>query len=132
MISHTTTDIINALLELSRLPSGQSEGAVRIAQKIHAPRNYLAKTLQKLARQGLVASQKGLNGGFRLAKPAAEIRLYDVVEVVEDLGRFSRCCMGRGACSSRKPCSLHNRWQKVQHEYIDFLQGTTIADIKEI
>ena len=85
MISKTSLQVIKALLELAELPKGKSEGVVRIAKRIRAPENYLGKVLQRFVHDGVVISQKGLYGGFRLAKTPAEIRLYDVVGSLEDL-----------------------------------------------
>jgi len=130
MISKTSLKIIQALLELAKLPIGKTEGVVRIAQRIKAPQNYLGKVLQGMVHQGLVVSQKGLNGGFRLAKTPAEIRLYDVVGYLEDLKAWEGCFMGKSTCSEVAPCSAHQRWGKVRDGYIDFLKNTTIADLK--
>jgi Rrf2 family protein len=112
MISKTSLKIIQALLELAKLPVGQTEGVVRIAQRIKAPQNYLGKVLQGMVRQGLVVSRKGLNGGFRLAKTPAEIRLYDIVNSIEDLKTREGCFMNRSTCSELSPCCAHQRWVK--------------------
>ena len=131
MISKTSLKIIKALLELAKLPVGQSEGVVRIAQRIKAPQNYLGKVLQSLARQGMVVSQKGKNGGFRLSKTPAEIRLYDVVSLLEDVNRWEGCFMGKSVCSEKTPCQAHKGWELARRTYINFLKNTTIADLKE-
>jgi len=130
MISKTSLQIIKALLELSDLPQGGTEGVVRIAKRIRAPQNYLGKVLQRLAREGIVISKKGLNGGFRLARPSSKITLYEVVNSLEDLGRLDGCFMGRSSCCHSTPCSAHHRWSKAKGAYMDFLKGTTIADLK--
>ena len=80
MISKTGLHAIHAMCALAKLPDGQWAGTPSIAEDIGAPRNYLGKLLQTLARQGLVVSQTGLGGGFRLALPAKSIALIDVVE----------------------------------------------------
>ena len=131
MISKTSLEIIKALLEMASLPEGKSEGVVSIAHKIHAPENYLGEVLQRLVREGIVISKKGLNGGFRLAKIPSEIFLYDVVNSLEDVARWEGCFMGRGTCSSSSPCLVHNRWAKARNVYLDFLKNTSIADLKK-
>lgn len=131
MISKTSLQIIKALLELAKLPVGEAEGVARIAQKIKAPQNYLGKVLQSLVREGLVISQKGLNGGFRLAKTPAKISLYDVVGFLEDIKRWEGCFMGKSVCSEKTACSAHRQWEAVRSVYMNFLKNTTIADLKE-
>ena len=70
MLSKTGLHAVRAIVALARLPGGAYAGAGRIAQEISAPQNYLGKLLQSLADEGLVESQKGLGGGFRLARSA--------------------------------------------------------------
>jgi Rrf2 family protein len=114
---------------LARLPEGAYAGAAHIAREIGAPQNYLGKLLQTLAQEGLVRSQKGLGGGFRLARPAAAISLRDVVEPIEHLSRWSGCILGRPECSEASPCAIHHRWKKVRNAYLQMLERTTIADL---
>ncbi|MDE2026935.1 MAG: Rrf2 family transcriptional regulator [Candidatus Omnitrophica bacterium] len=132
MISKTSMQTINALLELSHLSQGQTEDVMHIAKKIHAHQNYLGKILQKLAHEGLVVSQKGLYGGFRLAKSPSQIRLYEVVESIEDVERWRGCFMGRPRCSSANSCGAHCHWRKIREAYVNFLQNTTIADLEKV
>jgi Rrf2 family protein len=102
---------------------------VRIAKEIGAPQNYLGKLLQALAREGLVESQKGLGGGFRLARDARQISLIDVVEPLEHVSRWSGCILGRSECADANPCAIHNRWKTVRDAYLHMLRRTTIAEL---
>ena len=130
MISKTSLQVIKALLALAELPLGETEGVGSIAKKIRAPENYLGKVLQRLVHEGVVISQKGKNGGFRLAKTSAQIRLYDIVSSLEDLKRWEGCFMGKSSCLDSSPCCAHERWAVARSAYIDFLKNTTIADLK--
>lgn len=129
MISTTALNGVLALAELALLSDKQYAGAVAVANKIGAPGNYLGKLLQTLSRSGLVCSRKGFGGGFRLAKDPGEISLYDVVEPIERIERWTRCIMGRKECSDEKPCSVHVRWKSVRESYFQFLKETSIKDI---
>jgi Rrf2 family protein len=117
------------MVALAQLPEGNYAGAGRIAQEIGAPQNYLGKLLQNLARVGLVQSQKGLGGGFRLAQDPRTISLFDVVDPIEHISRWSGCILGRGECSDEAPCAIHERWKKVRHAYLQMLRQTTIAEL---
>lgn len=129
MISKTSTQVINALVELARLPQGQYSGVKAIAQRIQAPQNYLGKMLQYLCTHGLVISQKGLNGGFRLGRDPKTIFLYEVVEPVEKVSLWSECALGQKKCSETNPCAVHHRWKTVRNAYYGFLKTTSIADL---
>ncbi|MDE2028823.1 MAG: Rrf2 family transcriptional regulator [Candidatus Omnitrophica bacterium] len=129
MISKTSLWTVKALLALSHLPAGEAEGVNHIAQKIKAPRNYLGKVLQRLVKEGIVASRKGLKGGFRLLRTPDTIKLFDIVNALEDIDHWDGCLMGNGSCSATAPCCAHDRWTTVRRAYQDFLKNTTIADL---
>jgi Rrf2 family protein len=129
LIGKTAVHAIRALTQLTDLPEGQSLGAAQIADKIDAPPNYLAKLLRILARQGLVESNKGPGGGFRLARDARRIRLLDVVEPIEQMTRWNRCILRQMDCTDDNPCALHDRWKQLRDGYLAMLAETTIADL---
>jgi Rrf2 family protein len=129
MITKTGLHAVRAVLALAQLPEGTFAGAARIAREIGAPPNYLGKLLQALSYAGLVRSQKGLGGGFRLARAPQAITLFDVVDPIEHISRWSGCILGRPECSDADPCAIHERWKKVRGAYLKMLTGTTIADL---
>ena len=129
MLSKTGLHAVRAVLALAKLPKGAYAGAANIAREIGGPQNYLAKLLKSLADEGLLESQKGLGGGFRLARPARQISLFDVVDPIEHLSRWSGCVLGRPECSEVEPCAIHNRWKAVRDAYLRMLQKTTIAEL---
>lgn len=129
MISKTSTQVINALVELARLPEGQYEGTKSIARKIKAPQNYLGKMLQYLCIHKIVVSQKGLGGGFRLGKDPKEISLYSIVEPLENVSFWSECALGLKKCSDVNPCAVHHRWKAVRNAYYSFLRNIYISDL---
>ncbi len=129
MISKTVLHAIKALVALSKLPDEQYAGAATIASAIGAPKNYLGKLLQVLSHEGLVCSQKGLGGGFRLARAPKEISLIDIVEPIESVGQWSDCFLGQGSCSDEDPCPLHHEWKIARDAYLNLLTNTTIEDL---
>ncbi len=129
MITKTGIYAIRAVVTLAELSPGEYAGAVAIAKKIGAPKNYLGKLLQLLSHEGLVESQKGLGGGFRLARNAETISLYDVVDPIEHIGKRVGCILGRETCSDDNPCVLHSKWKVVRDQYIELLQETFISDL---
>jgi Rrf2 family transcriptional regulator, iron-sulfur cluster assembly transcription factor len=130
MISKTTIHAIKAVAALADLDDGVYGGAADIAAKVGAPRNYLGKLLKTLAAAGLLESQKGKGGGFRLARIAEHLALIDIVEPIERVSRFSGCFLGRERCCDEAPCAVHSRWRDVRDAYFSFLSATTVADLK--
>lgn len=129
MLTKSCIHSVRALVVLAELPKGQYRGASAIAEVTSAPANYLGKLLQSLSRQGLVKSQKGLGGGFRLAKRPEKISLFDVVQAIEDLHRWSDCILGLEHCSDKNPCAVHHRWGPVRDAYLRLLKKTYISDL---
>jgi Rrf2 family protein len=129
MISRSGRHAVRALVLLAELPEGAYAGANAIAGRTGAPRNYLGKILQMLTRLGILVSQKGLRGGFRLARSPGEITLLDIVEPIEQMGRWDGCILGRGTCSEEDPCSIHGSWSAVKEGYLALLTRTTLADL---
>lgn len=129
MISKTGMHAVNAVATLALLSDGRFAGAAEIADRIGAPRNYLGKLLKVLADNGLLDSQKGKGGGFRLSRDAGRISLYEIMEPIDHVSRWGGCFLGRARCSDHTPCALHQRWSTVRRAYIQFLQETTVADV---
>jgi Rrf2 family protein len=129
MLSKTGINAIKALAVLGGLAENEYIGATAVATQIGAPKNYLGKLLQTLSREGLVVSQKGLGGGFRLAMPASEISLFMVASPVEQLQKWEGCFFSDKMCDSKNPCIAHSEWGKVRDSFMDFLNHTSIEDV---
>jgi Rrf2 family protein len=129
MISKTGIYGIRAMLALAQLPQEEYFGAQRIAELVEVPQSYLSKLLQILARAGLVESQRGVTGGFRLARAPGSISLYDVIAPLESIERWSGCFLGNDACSEEAACAMHHRWRQVQKAYLDMLRQSTLAEL---
>lgn len=129
MLSQTSEHAIRAVLFLAQA-GGEAVSAERIAQALGAPANYLGKTLNTLARRGLLASARGPAGGFRLVREAGELSIAEVVEAVTDGPRpRAMCLLGNRPCRAATPCAAHARWSRVQHDLWAPLHRTTIADL---
>jgi len=120
-----------ALTELAKLAQGKYAGAAEIARTVGAPQNYLGKLLKSLAGEGLVVSQKGFGGGFRLARSADEISLFEVVDPIDNVSRWGNCFMGRGFCNEAEPCAVHHQWKSIREQYLGFLHETSLLDLIE-
>jgi Rrf2 family protein len=129
MLSKSGIHAVRALIVLAELPENTYAGAVSIAEKIGAPKNYLGKILQQLTHSGVVSSQKGLGGGFQLARNPKDIALLDIVDPIEHINRWSGCILGRDQCSDTNPCPIHDHWKSVKDAYLRLLTETTIADL---
>lgn len=99
-----------------------------VARATDIPANYLSKTLNHLARVGLLRSTRGPLGGFTLAIPPEKISLGSIAEIFSGDDRH-QCILGGGRCGERPQCSVHKRWLPVATQVREFLDNTTIAQI---
>lgn len=129
MITKTAVHALTAVAALAELEHGEYAGAADVADRIGAPRNYLGKLMKTLADEGVLESQKGKGGGFRLARGADSISLFDVMEPIEKVSRWAGCFLGRSRCSDDAPCAVHAGWGGVRDAYLQFLKATTVADL---
>ena len=100
----------------------------QIAAATHVPEGYLAKVLQSLGRAGFVKSQRGIHGGFVLARPAREITIYQVVEAVDRSLRIRTCPLGLPNHGANL-CPLHRRLDNAIALVEEALRQSTIADL---
>lgn len=122
---------IRALARLARQSPFEPLKARDIAAQESIPSAFLAKVLHQLVKAGLVTSSPGLTGGFRLRLPAAEITLLEIVQAVDGLAQFTQCFTGLGECSEKSPCPMHESWKQVRASILNYLRGTTLAQVAE-
>jgi Rrf2 family protein len=129
VLSQTAQYALRAVLAIAAQPEGNSLGANRLAEVLRIPRNYLSKTLHQLARAGVLESNRGKFGGFRLARAADSIRLIEVVSLFDEMSAGRVCLLGRATCSDHSPCAAHERWKAVSERNATFFRETTLADL---
>lgn len=104
MLPKTAEYALRATVWLAREP-GRAESADQLAQQLRVPRRYLHKVLQDLVKAGLVRSQPGPGGGYRLDRLPSEITILDVINAVGSLERIRSCPLGLKTHTSL--CPLH-------------------------
>jgi len=108
-------------------------GTPRTVQEIAAatsvPPGYLAKVLQQLVRGGIATSQRGLRGGFRLARPAADVPVLDVVNAVDPIRRIRACPLGLVEHTAQL-CALHRTLDDAYATIERALRTARVADLR--
>lgn len=129
MFSQTTDYAIRAAIEIATRSVEQPVLASELAQSLGIPQHYLSKILQQLVRAGVLDSTRGRRGGFVLRRPAAQIKLRDVVAPFENLRKCEECILGQPICSSAGACPLHDFWKVVRERYLEELDTRTLGDL---
>ncbi|MET0431238.1 MAG: aminotransferase class V-fold PLP-dependent enzyme [Hyphomicrobium sp.] len=100
-----------------------------VAERQSLPLSYLEQLFVPLRRAGLVESARGRSGGYRLAKPAKDISVADVMDAVEEDTRFTRCSHNDPRCSAATPCVTHGLWNALSEATGRFLSSVSLADV---
>lgn len=96
-----------------------------IASELGVSTNHLAKIFQRLVKTGLVESERGPNGGVRLARAAGNIDFLQIYEAVEGTIDENYCLLGRDTCASTG-CILGGLMESVNKEVHEYFKRTTL------
>ncbi len=129
MLSQTGEYALRAVLHLARAGREGPLKIDQIASALGIPRNYLAKILHQLSRDGLLESSRGPTGGFRLAIPPDRLTLDRIVAPFDPIGSEPSCLLGRERCSDDHPCEAHARWRAIASSVGRFFRETTVGEL---
>lgn len=131
MLSQTCEYALRAVTYVAQHDQDGLVLAREIASQTNVPLKYLQKILRDLVRRGVLSSARGIGGGFRLRKPARELRLLDVVAPFSNSLERSTCPFGYPQCHKEDPCPIHERWIRVVEAYRTFLETTRVQDLMD-
>jgi Rrf2 family iron-sulfur cluster assembly transcriptional regulator len=116
---------VTAMLDLAIHDKAGSVTLADISQCQGISLSYLEQLFAHLRKSGLVKGVRGPGGGYRLARPAAEISIADDENV--DVTR----CKGEGNCQDGEKCLTHELWLNLSNRLYEFLSGITLAQFVE-
>jgi Rrf2 family protein len=126
---------LKALLHLSRLQPGELAFVNDIAKANNIPKKFLDAILGELRNAGFVQSRKGKEGGYRLARPAAEIKIGHVVRALDgplapiqcaSLTRYERC-----EDCDEATCEVRHMMLEVRHAIAAVLDNRSLAQMRD-
>jgi Rrf2 family iron-sulfur cluster assembly transcriptional regulator len=121
---------VMAMTELAGQDAERALTLAAIAERQHISRPYLEQLFARLRREGLVRSVRGPGGGYRLARPAAETFVAEVVSAVDEPLRATRCSgEGPGCMPGGVRCLTHDLWVETGRQIHDYLAGVSLADV---
>lgn len=119
---------LRALMRMAAEPD-RAHSTAEIADFFGISRNHLTKAIGTLAAAGFVETRRGLGGGAVLARPAHEIRLGDVVEILERGSVLVECfSVDGGGCVITPTCRLKGILAGARSRFLKDLNGYTLAD----
>jgi Rrf2 family transcriptional regulator, nitric oxide-sensitive transcriptional repressor len=129
MISQSAEYALRAVVFLAASP-GSPQTTQQISSAASVTPAYLAKIMHALTRSGIVSSQRGLHGGFVLAREPSDLTALEVIRIVDPSRRVTECPLG---LSSHGPglCKLHRKLDYAISLVEQALQETRIVDLMD-
>lgn len=130
-LTHSARYALSAMVVLGRLGEADRISVVELAAEAAVPDAFLSKLLRHLGRHGIVDGMKGHHGGYRLARPASQIKLVDVLNALDEHAGADKleCALGARPCNPDRPCALHHRWQAAITPMLDLLHDLTVEQL---
>ena len=115
----STRYALYSAVEMAAAAPGEPVTAAQVAERYGLPPTVVAKVIQRLVKAGLAIGTRGVAGGYRLARAAAEIALLEIVEVFEGPRSESACVLGEcgdGQCGQFAECRLRRLFEEVDQQ----------------
>ncbi|QEE24020.1 SUF system Fe-S cluster assembly regulator [Rhodanobacter glycinis] len=123
------TDYATVVMTCIAAHPGDVLSTAQIADETHLELPTVSKLLKSLGHAGLVDSFRGVNGGYRLSRPAGEINLAEIVEALEGPIGMTECGITQGQCDREAQCGVRGSWQRINSLLDGALRAVSLADI---
>ncbi len=129
--NQATDYAFRAVLYLAKQSKGKVVEAQAIAQSEVIPMRFLLKIMPSLIKAGIIGSQRGVGGGYYLAKDPGSISFYDVVTAVEGPVAINRCLIDPSYCSKdgASYCSVHRALAGIQGNLAKELKAHKFSEL---
>ena len=121
---------LRLMAELARYAPGSTVSLKEISERQQLSLKYLEQIVTPLARVGLVKSERGSQGGYRLTKAPEDYTLGEILRLTEgSLAPVACTDDGEHDCPRKGICPSHPVWQKLDNMINEFFDGITLADL---
>ncbi|HKJ37876.1 MAG TPA: Rrf2 family transcriptional regulator [Anaerolineales bacterium] len=132
-INRQTDYAVRVVLALAQRGQGVRLSTAEIQQEMLIPKALMTRIVAQLAREGLVNTFPGRDGGLMLPRPASQISLKDVVEAFEGPILLSECLQVKGEddCPFLSNCPVRSKWGRVQVAMMREMASITFEDLAQ-
>jgi len=120
---------VRALVSLNLTSTGKPVSIKDISARENISLNYLEQLFVKLRRGDIVRSVRGPGGGYILARTAADIRVDEIIDTVEETLVPVSCMEADGSCKCTSECATQSVWQGLGNQIRSFLASKTLEDL---
>ena len=123
------TDYATVVLAVLAARPGDVLSAAELAETAGLEPPTVSKLLKPLAQAGLVTSQRGVHGGYRLSRDPADVSLIEIVEAMEGPLAMTECSQHDSRCGIAHQCGVRANWRLINDVVADALRGVTLAQM---
>lgn len=105
--------------------------AKQLADSTHVPFPTVSKLLKQLCETGLVLSERGVQGGYRLSRPPKSISVSDIINAIDGRVALTDCALGDTTCSLIGHCELRGNWQYINNQISQLLSQISMLDMQK-
>lgn len=132
MISNSSKYVLKAILYLAVNTAEEEKILAKdLSGPVNVPQAYLSKLLQELVRHNLISSVRGPRGGFYLTEENRNVRLMEIINVIDGNSRLTSCMLSLHKCDDKNPCPLHDLIGDTKSNFIRNLKETSVQDLVE-
>jgi FeS assembly SUF system regulator len=129
-MSRQTDYGIVLMTHFARIPEGVTLTARGLAVHTHLPRPTVSKILKLLAREGLLISQRGVKGGYRLSRSPEAISVAHMIHALEGPIAMTVCVdPSPGECEHESSCACRPSWQQINDKVRGALETISLAEL---
>ncbi len=122
---------IKAVIYIAKRSLADSKVSLKeVAKAIDSPEAYTSKILQKLAKNGIINSDKGPTGGFSMDnKELDNVKLSTIVYIIDGDTIYKGCGLGLKECNEQMPCPVHNQFKIIRDDLKAMLESNTVISL---
>ncbi len=119
---------VTAMIDLALHDEVRPVALTDIAETQKISVSYLEQLFARLRKNRLVKGMRGPGGGYRLARPASEVTIAEIIAAVDEQIDMTRCA-GKENCQDGEKCLTHELWADLSKQLYDFLHAITLGQI---
>jgi Rrf2 family nitric oxide-sensitive transcriptional repressor len=127
-----TTEYAFRILSYMAKDESHLYNANELYENLKIPFRYLRKQLTLLSKAGLLISEQGKNGGYKIAKDLTTISLLDIVHATGANISGNACFFGFSNCALAEKCAIHDKWASIYENVNNVLISTNLAEFRKI
>ncbi len=120
---------VRMMADIMKNSNGETVPLKDVAKRQNLSKRYLSQLATPLKNAKLLKSVWGMNGGYILARPGAEITILEIIEAVEGSISIIDCITEKELCMRTEGCECRSLWSGLNDTIVSYLEGCTLEDI---